>query len=416
MPKARLTDRFVKTRKPVEKGNRIAYFDTAEPGFHYRPSAVPGRGSFYVKYVSAGRQRRYKLGEYPRMSLAEARRKAAQVRDDVREGDTDPALMRHYEKGRVALAEGTFKRVFGLYIEGYAKGKQPRSWRTTENAVERLAMPSWGDREIDGIKLLEVTDLIDRVKVKNGPIMANRLHSYLAAFWTWAIGTGHAKGIDGNGLSPVNKFQRATSEEPRDRVLTEDELRRVLNRASAIPSIFGQLFPILILTGQRRQEVAGMRWSELDLDRPDPLWVIPKERYKTKREQRIPLADATVKLLLDLRASSDGHYDHVFATGRAGDSAPVGFSKVKKQLDGKSGVTDWRTHDIRRSMRSWMAENGIASEIAEKCLGHGLKGIQATYDHSTRLPEMRAAFSAWASYVTGLTEPEERSANVVAMR
>ena len=175
-------------------------------------------------------------------------------------------------------------------------------------------------------------------------------------------------------------------ETPRARVLTDEKIRAVYNTGVGWP-VEG-FVKLLILTGARRNEVAGMQWDEIDLD--TKLWIMPAERNKSGRDFEVPLND----MAADIIRNTPRLGDHVFTTN--GVRPISGFSKFKLRLDADTGVEDWTLHDLRRTLRTNLAKLGIPRDIAERTLNHAMGELDRVYDHHDYRDEKRRALDAWA--------------------
>jgi integrase len=201
------------------------------------------------------------------------------------------------------------------------------------------------------------------------------------------------------------------NEQQRDRVLSDAEIVRVWNACDVIGWPFGTLFRILLLTAQRRDEVAELRWLELDLNAA--LWTLPKERAKNNRTHEVPLAPTVVEMLAARPRLDES--DLIFTTN--GKTAVSGFSQAKRRLDELAGVQDWRLHDLRRTATTGMAKLGVEPHVADRILNHKqgvIRGVAAVYNRHAYLDERRAALNLWAAYVLRLVKPTD--AKVVALR
>jgi integrase len=181
----------------------------------------------------------------------------------------------------------------------------------------------------------------------------------------------------------------------RNRILSDDELRRVWQAAGDMKNAFGPFVRFTLLTAARRDEAANMRRSELDGD----LWVIPAKRYKGKHDHAVPLSKAARAILQGVPAINGG--DLVFT--HDGERAIGGFSKLKHRLDQMSGVKGWTLHDLRRTARSLMSRAGVPSDHAERCLGHVINGVRGVYDRHEYQAEKAAAFEKLAEQVAPIT-------------
>ena len=207
------------------------------------------------------------------------------------------------------------------------------------------------------------------------------------------------------------------SELARDRILTDDEIRKIWRAAGDMKNAFGPLCRFILLTATRKNEAAHMRRDEIE-DRAIEVggrkstteaWTIPAARNKSKRDCVIPLSGAAKGILDKLPVIGDGK--RVFT--HDGVTFIGGFSKFKTALDKASGVTGWRLHDLRRTARSLMSRARVESDIAERCLGHVINGVRGVYDRYEYLPEKQLAFEKLATTLAAIIDPK---ANVVAMR
>jgi integrase len=200
--------------------------------------------------------------------------------------------------------------------------------------------------------------------------------------------------------------------------LRDDELKAVWNAAEAYGHPFGPLVRILILTGQRLRQVAGMRWDEIEgLDGDTLVWRIPGDRMKAKREHDLPLATAAATILRSIRdlELSD---EFVFVTSDAdGDTVPVNwFSKPKARLDRLSGVAEWRLHDLRRTVATNLERMGIERILISTILAHHIAGVTEIYTRSDRTERMRIALENWSHRIEEMLAVKQGVPNVIDLR
>jgi integrase len=208
-----------------------------------------------------------------------------------------------------------------------------------------------------------------------------------------------------------------SAEQSRDRVLDVNELRLVWHAAGDLGFPFGPIVRLLILTGQRRGEIGGMEWKELDFETP-PLLTIPAARSKNRRQHAVPLSPQAIETIKSLPRFSGAKF--VFSPGM---TAPSGFSKAKERLDcmitklnGGEPIAPWILHDIRRSVATGLAGLGVNLPVIERCLNHvsgSLGGIVSIYQKHSFSDEMRAAFDAWGRRIESLVSGE--TGNVVEL-
>jgi integrase len=360
-----------------------------------------GRKVFVFQYRMGGRRaktERYTLGEYKSpYTVDSARGEAVRLLAEVKAGRNPTEGKRRSDSSRARM----FGELAAVFIERHAKPNN-RDWRKTEYLLRRDVLPFWATRPIREITRPDVIELIDRVADRGARIHANRVLAAVRVLFNWALSRGLIE------ASPAAGVKAPGAETMRERVLSEDELRGVWRAADATAYPFGPFFKLLILTAQRRDEVAGMRWSEIDAMRG--LWTIPGERAKNGRAHEVPLLAPALDILGAV-TRLDGS-DFVFTT--TGSAAISGFSKAKARLDRASGVglserDEWRLHDIRRSVTTFMAQMGIAPHVVDKLLNHvsgAIRGVAAVYNRHSYTDERRRALDAWTRRLATIVDAE----------
>jgi integrase len=323
-----------------------------------------------------------KIGSYPTLGLAEAREAARHLFAEVANG-IDPATEKRGNATPASIV--TFGQVANQFVQRYAK-QHNRSWKETERILNRYVVPEWGDRPVRDITKNDVLELLDSMVDRGAPIMAKQTHSTVRKLFYWAVDRGI---ID---ISPCMRVPVPARADERDRVLSDDELRSVWLACEPLKWPFGPLIRMLVLTGQRRDEIASMRWSDLNLS--TALWTIPREFTKNDRAHEVPLASAALEILDTIPKVDE---TLVFTTN---NRVPVaGFSNAKRRLDELSKVRDWHIHDLRRTTASGMARLGIAPHVVEKVLNHKtgtISGVAAVYNRHGYAEEKREALTTWA--------------------
>jgi integrase len=246
----------------------------------------------------------------------------------------------------------------------------------------------------------DVLDVLDRVVASGKPIAANRALSAVRKMFNWAVAR------DIIAASPCAGVKPPTAEQSRDRVLSDSELRLVWQAADKLGGPFGALVKLLALTGQRRDECAGAKWSEIDL--AGRTWVLPPARVKNNRPHEIPLSDAAMDVLQALPRVGNR-----FVLTSNGEAPSSGYSKGKRRLDAllPPDMPPWRFHDIRRSVASGMARLGVNLPVIEKVLNHAsgsFAGIVGVYQKHTFADEKRRALDAWGAFVVDLASDRPR--------
>jgi integrase len=348
-----------------------------------------GRRSWAVRYRFAGKPRKLTLAGFP--PLAAARKAAADALLAVTQGK-DPAATELGAKAAAAKRElDTVDRLAAQYIEQYAKRHtRENSWRQTAAVFRNIILPAWSGRSVHDIARRDVIELLESVAADR-PIMANRVKAALSRFFRWLADR------DVIAASPCIGIAQPSKEQPRERVLTDAELRRLWLACDAIGDPAGACIKLLILTGQRRGEIGGLRWSEIG----DDALALPAERMKGKQAHILPLSAQAAAIV----ASMPRVGAYVF--GRS----PIGhFDRIKRALDAHMGATPkWVTHDIRRSTASGLAKLGVPVPTIEKILAHRsgtFRGIVGTYQRHSFLPEMAAALQKWADHIDAVASGE----------
>jgi integrase len=378
-----LTDIAIQKLKP-----RVVRYEVPDPGARgLRVVVQPsGRKSFAVRYRNAaGRARKLTLAGG--ITLAAARKLAADALLEVAQGQDPGTAKQSARRAAGVRADDTVARLADQFIEQHAKRKTRRNTaRATAAAFRNDVLPAWGNRSIHDIARRDVIELLERIAVDR-PILANRVKAVLSRFFGWLCER------DVIAASPCVGVKSPSKEVVRDRVLADDELRRLWLASDAVGGNAGAYTKLLILTGQRRSEIAGLKWSEVGED----VLALPSERMKGKQAHVVPLSTQAAAIIATQPKADD------FVLGRA-----LGwhFHHVKQALDAHMGDTSkWVIHDIRRSVASGMARIGVPVPVVEKILAHRsgtFRGIVGTYQRHSFLPEMAVALQKWSDHVEQL--------------
>jgi integrase len=384
------------------------YFDDDLPGFGVRVRAGGSR-TYVIQYKFGTKHRRMPLGAVSAIELGKARSTAKDLLAAVRLG-RDPAGEKLEQRQKVSTAFGS---LLPRFLARQRSRLKPRSYQETERHLLVHAKPLHGfgvekiDRRTIAIRLAELE--------QNGPAAANRARASLSAYFAWLLREGILE------TNPVLNTNRAIETGARSRVLTDDELAMIWRALG--DDQYSTIIKLLCLLGARRDEIASMCWSEIDLDRA--VITLPPERTKNRREHLIPLAPTAVAILQaqPRRFNSDGSpRDLVFGRGARGWQD---WSGSKADLDARIQATrsepiaNWRLHDFRRSMSTVMHEQlHIMPHVVEACLAHvsGHKaGVAGVYNVAAYLDLRRIALEKWSDHVTSLVTGKP-PATVVQLR
>jgi integrase len=378
-----LTDRFCTGAKPRDGEVQTDYFDTQVSGLALRVSE--GRKSWTLHYTLGAKRRRLTFGTYPTISLSAARTRADEARAAVAAGH-DPQ----------AIASETLQAICELYLA--REGDKLRNVKWRKGVLDRHVYPTLGSRPIAEIRRSEIVRLLDRIEEGSGPSMATQTLALIRKVMNW-----HATRSD-DFLSPVVRGMARTqrSEQARDRVLSDDEIRKIWTTRCGV---FGDYVRFLLLTAARRNEASDMTWAEIT----GGDWTLPAARNKTGVDLVRPLSRAAQAILTSL--PKDGKF--VWSTH--GGTVPIGgFTQFKRRFDKASGVSGYTIHDLRRTARSLMSRAGVPSDHAERCLGHVIGGVRGVYDRHEYQAEKRRAFEMLAAQINRIVSGTE--GEVVPMR
>ncbi len=408
----RLSEETIKHLPVPATGNSITYFvgatiqgAKAPRGFGVRVTAAGAR-AFILNYRVRGREHRFTIGAWPDWSALKAVREARNLRQRVDRGENP------LEDRAQPPETKTVSSVLDDFVTRYVRNKDRplRSADHIESAFDRLVKPRIGKLGVYDVRRSHVAEMLDRVEDEVGPVMADRTRAYLRKALSW-----YAERDDQFNLTAV--FVRVEpranpKERARTRVLSDEEIRAIWP-ALGQSGTFGAFVKMLLLSAQRRDEVAHMSHKEIGVD---GIWTIPAERYKTKRPNHVPLSKAALGVIEAQPKIDDS--DYIFAS-RAGTPFS-GFGKSKAKLDkavlaamktwAKKGakvepLPNWTLHDLRRTAKTLMVRAGVRPDISERVLGHVIAGVEGTYDRHSYADEKRDALEKLAAMIERILNP-----------
>lgn len=359
----RLTDHKIQALKP-DPSKRLTIADDECPGLYVRLTTMGSRSFACVARDPTGRQVWVTLGRADLLPLDEARDQARSILRRVKAG-LPPT----------EAPAATFHAIASEWLARHVDAKGLRTAPEIRRILGRHLRPVLGSQPLTTIRRADITALLDRIEDTSGARTADTVLAVLRAIFRWH------EARDDTFRSPLAGRMRRQAVVRRDRVLTDSELRAVW---AAATGPFGDLVKLALLTGQRRAQLAGMRWQDLH----DGVWHIPaQERAKGTGDVLVlpPLALA----ILDSRPHDD---ERVFAGFNS-------WSKAKRRLDAASGVSGWVFHDLRRSCRSLLSRCGVRPEVAERVLGHVQPGVAGIYDRHAYVAEKGAALGKLADLI-----------------
>ena len=390
MAQVALTDITLRKLTAPASG-QVEVWDSKLPGFGVRITNT-GTRSFVLVYRYHGRPRRLTIGRYPTLGLAQARELAAEALLEIRKGN-DPQGVRKDQIAATSIGSGNFAVVLNEYVERYISRRNKASTAKERERVLRADFDrQWSKRNIGDITKQMVRARLEEIIANGTPSAANHAFAAIRAFFNWSVRQGHLE------ISPCLGLEAPARRPSRERTLTDDEIALVWHGASNLGWPFGPIVHLLLLTAQRRGEVAALRWQDLDL--PAGLWSIPAEFTKSNRAHTVPLTPLTRNLILSLPRVHD---TWVFPGRRNVDRPYIGFNKAKARLDARVAIAPWTLHDLRRTTATVMAKLKVPPHVVEKLLNHTtgtLGGIAGVYNRFGYIDEMREALELWERHLS----------------
>ena len=448
MPTFGFTPRTLSNLKPPAPGpgGRVAqvdYYDQSEGGLHLRVSSTGIRTWMVAGRVLRAGERKlaqFKLGPAPTpdnprgMSLADARTAAAKLKADLKAGVDPQQRDRDAERELAEANAKTFEAAAKTFLAQYPKrkGLRPATIRQYTDFLEGQDFALLKKRPLASITKSDITRALDRIQerksVKKG-VRANRALASAKVMFRWYVGRGDLAADPTQGMKPpVTESKRArhlfgSRDKP-------SELALVWRAFDRCGTPYAQFLKLLMLTGLRRSEAAGLRWDELvDLDGENPCAVIPGDRVKNHRDLHLPLGSTAAELLRSVpRVAADDGRDCAFVFTVNGQTAINGFSKLRtKTIDRKVAaviaedperyhgqmVAPWTLHDLRRTFKTGLKELRVDEDVRDALLNHARTGVDAHYDHAELDAAKREAVEAWERHIAACLAPPKE--NVVQL-
>jgi len=396
------TTKAIENLKP-DQANRQEIPDPALSGLYLvvQPSGVK---SWAVRYRHAGKPRKLTLGKWPIIGLADARLAASEALEAVEHG-RDPGQEKKAAKAAsvVQADRDTVEALIDLYAKRHLS--KLKSGATAKRELERHAVEAWRGRDVHTITKRDVLDLLDGIVDSGRATSANRVRAYLSKFFNWCIER------DVIEFSPMIGVKAPAKEKSRDRVLNDDEIRWFWRACDRVGQPWGALGKLLLLTGQRRGEVAEMTDSEIS----ESIWHLSADRTKNGRAHDVPLSDVAQDVLSGLeRIKSDAGYLHT----TTGQTPISGFQKArtnvaKHMLEIASEergepveIPKWTWHDLRRTAETGMARLKVSQDVIDRVTNHisGQHRMARIYNRYEYMEEKRSALEAWARFITTLVD------------
>ena len=404
-----LTQKLVDRLQPPAAG-QLDVFDTKLGGFGVRVAAS-GHKAWFIMYRvgGAGKVRRFTIAPCDLLTLDVVRDQARELLLAAHKGN-DPAAIRQAQRetARGQEADESFAELAAVYLVHAKTAK--RSWRIDEKALNRDVLRVLGAKRAREVRADDVEALVERIMERGAPVQAKRTLAIVRRIFSFGLKKASARLRFGLTANPCAGVESPVPERSRDRVLSNDEVRRLWQALDVeTPDIAG-LVRLGLFTAQRGGELRTMRREDVDLE--SAWWTIPAERSKNKLPHRVPLSPPAVALIREQMARHGSQW--VFpGTGREGYRGLP--DKAVRRLQVSAAIADWRLHDLRRTAATGMASMGVARVVIKRVLNHAEGDVTAIYERHSFDPEKRQALDAWArrlhAIVTG-----ETAAKIVPLR
>jgi integrase len=407
-----LTDAFIQSLKPPADG-RTEVADIRSAGLSFRVSSNGARSwCFRFRDPRSRKTTRATIGEYPTITLSEARRQAEDLRRLVA-GGNNPVTQKRCE--RDAAAHRTFQTLAERYLNEHAR-RHKRSAAADERNLRLHVLPRWRNQRYDEIARGDIIELVEGLVTAGKPTLANRIQALVSSLYSFAMDADLVKG------NPCARLRRRGVERVRRRVLTDDEIHvfwpGIVHKP--VSRRVGLALRLVLLTGVRPGEAAGLARSELEnINEPDRArWIIPAARSKNGRAHLVPLSELARQTVLSALAlpSKDGEYLFTSPSVRGAPitahALAVAMARFADNLDSTSAKS-WQAHtptphDLRRTLATRLAELGVAKEDRDAVLNHTPRDVgKRHYDIYERDREKRRALALWASTLEAILEKRD---------
>jgi len=380
MARRTITDLGVAALKP--KAARYNFADPQLPGHYIRVAPSGGKSFAVVTRDPNGKQIWATIGPTHLHTIAEARELARDLIKKIKAGE---------DRG----GPETFASVAEQWLARHVVARGLRSEDHIRRCLALHVLPAWGGREFTSIKRRDVAGLLDQIEDSGGPVIADKVLAFISGITNW-----YATRND-DYVSPVTRGMRrsSTRDRARERILTDDEIRAMW-KAADNHDVFGALIKMLLLTGQRREKVATIRWQDVSVD---GVWTIPAEAREKGNARELVLPEAALEVIRSRPRLESNSY--IFA-GRT--TGPLrNFYTGKERFDAEVKIAPWTIHDLRRTAKSLMQRAGVLPHISERVLGHAITGVEGTYDRHGYREEKAEALKRLAALLGTIINPPD---------
>ena len=382
MPKKKLTNSFIVNHQ-IPK-SRVEYYDTIIDSLFIRISPR-GRKTFGIAYGTKGK--RYTIGKYPEIGLAQARSVAKELKVKLALG-IDPQVEK--KKRENAPTPKTFNELSRTFKDKHLPKLKPSTRADYERRINNDILPVLGKYTVESITRYDVLSLLEEIAEKRkAPIQANRIRAILSSIFSFGINRGLAE------TNPVQSIKPLAKERIRIRVYSDEEIKLIWKAFEKLPEPYCSLFKMLLVCGQRSGETRCMKWDEID----NNIWTIPPEKNKASRLHTIPMPHLAMGIIMKRKKENRSNYVFDSPTKKG---EPINWLQHRScEIKTLTGIKDFRLHDLRRTVASNLAKKRVNRTVIGKILNHkGLAGddqVTAIYDQHDYYEEKKEALQSWSN-------------------
>lgn len=387
------TNTYINALKPSTK--RYEEYEGGGFGIRVTPNGVK---TWVYRYKINGKTDKLTLGHYPTMSLANAKKRFMELSGLRKDGDNPKELIREQEQKETNTVE---KLILEWYF-GYAEKSRKRPQQIKQQ-IDADIIPLLGNMALDKIQTKDITKALDTIVARGAPIHANRVLSTIKQAFNYGASRGS---LQHNPASNIRSRDIGGLEKPRERFLSMDEIKKIWsfldNEKSYMTFHTKSAIKIILLTGVRTSELRLARWSEFDFEKS--LWLIPAENSKCGTIIKIHLSPQVKSILNDLRKICNTGYA-IYGVDHNKPLSENALSRAINRIQKRIGIPQWTAHDLRRTFATQLGETLRADPVViEKCLGHKMPRIMATYNKNEMLPERKETLNRWGQYIENLVK------------
>ncbi len=386
------TDTYIKGLKPTVK--RYEEYEGGGFGIRITPNGIK---TWIYRYKIDGKTAKLTLGHYPTMSLANAKKKFTELRGLRRDGTTPKS---HVEKEK-QKENNTVEKLVQAWYTGYAEKfiKKPAQ---IKKQIDSYINPLLGKYPLDKIQTIDITKALDSIVAGGAPIYANRILSTIKQVFNYGVSRGS---LSYNIASAIRARDIGGIEKPKERFLTMNEIKILwqfldTKNSSRMSFHTKMAIKLILLTGVRTAELRLAKWEDFDIERS--LWTIPAENTKTSLIHKVHLSTQAIELLNELKKICNSGYV-IYGTDNNLPLTENALARAVSRIQGRVDIPKWTAHDLRRTFATQLGQTlRIDPVVIEKCLGHKMPKIMATYNKNEMLPERKNALTQWGQYIETL--------------